>query len=83
MDKKQVKETRKADLDLLEEILHDEKTTPAVKIQAIQTREDPDNTRRSAGADGGTTDRQDPGGIGGLIAWHNYRASSISEDGWA
>lgn len=39
MDKKQVKETRKADLDLLEEILHDEKTTPAVKIQAIQTRE--------------------------------------------
>ena len=33
MDKKQVKETRKADLDLLEEILHDEKTTPAVKIQ--------------------------------------------------
>lgn len=39
MDKKQVKETRKADLDLLEEILYDEKTTPAVKIQAIQTRE--------------------------------------------
>ncbi len=39
MDKKQVNETRRADLDLLEEILHDEKTTPAVKIQAIQTRE--------------------------------------------
>lgn len=39
VDKKLVKETRKADLDLLEEILHDEKTTPAVKIQAIQTRE--------------------------------------------
>ena len=39
MDKEQVKATRRADLDLLEEILHDEKTTPAVKIQAIQTRE--------------------------------------------
>ena len=39
MDKKQVNETRRADLDLLEEILHDDKTTPAVKIQAIQTRE--------------------------------------------
>lgn len=39
MDKKRVKETRKEDLDLLEEILHDPDTSPAVKIQAIQTRE--------------------------------------------
>ena len=39
VDKKQVNATREADLDLLEKILHDEKTTPAVKIQAIQTRE--------------------------------------------
>ena len=39
MNKEQVNETRRADLDLLEEILHDDKTTPAVKIQAIQTRE--------------------------------------------
>lgn len=39
MDKAQVNETRRADLALLEDILHDEKTTPAVKIQAIQTRE--------------------------------------------
>lgn len=39
MDKRQVNDLRSADLELLEEILHDDMTSPAVKIQAIQTRE--------------------------------------------
>ena len=39
IDKSQVNDLRSADLDLLDVILNDDKTSPAVKIQAIQTRE--------------------------------------------
>lgn len=39
VDRSVVKALRGADLDLLEEILASDETSPAVKIQAIQTRE--------------------------------------------
>lgn len=39
MNRNVVKALRGADLELLEEILASEETSPAVKIQAVQTRE--------------------------------------------